>query len=198
MIKNIIFDMGNVLVDFRPEIAAAHFFQDPEDQAIMLNEFFNQKEWVMSDEGIYTNDQLYDAVKGKIPERLHKAFRDCVDSWDTYAIYPIQESLPFIKRMKEKGYCLYVLSNANDLFHRFFPRFYDHTLFDGVMVSCDVKMIKPHLEIYQHFLKTFRLEGSECLFIDDRPVNVEGAKQAGMQAHVFANNYEEIERLYQL
>ena len=53
-------------------------------------------------------------------------------------------------------------------------------------------MIKPDIRIYQHLLEKYQLQAEECLFIDDRPENVEGAKKAGMQAVVFENNYDKI------
>ena len=85
-----------------------------------------------------------------------------------------------------------MLSNACNRFYGYFPRFYDLNSFEGVVVSSDVKMIKPNLEIYQYILNTYNLNPAECLFIDDVKANVEAAEEAGMKGFVFQNNYEEI------
>ena len=69
------------------------------------------------------------------------------------------------------------------------------TGFDGVVVSSNVKMIKPYPEIYEYILKTYGLKAEECLFIDDVEANVEAAKAAGMKAFVFRNNYEELKEI---
>ena len=83
--------------------------------------------------------------------------------------------------LKEKGYHTYVLSNACNRFYGYFPRFYDLNTFEGVVVSSDVKMIKPNPAIYEYILKAYNLNPEECLFIDDMEANIEAAERAGMK-----------------
>ena len=96
--------------------------------------------------------------------------------------------------MREKGYQTFVLSNACNRFYNYFPKYYDLESFEGVVVSSDVKMIKPNPAIYEYILKTYNLNPEECLFIDDMEVNVEAAKAVGINGFVFRNNYEELKR----
>ncbi len=80
-----------------------------------------------------------------------------------------------------------MLSNAAaDEFYRYFPKFSPLEAFDDVMVSFEVHLIKPDVRIYECLLpKKYQLKPEECLFFDDRKDNVEGAREAGMQAMVF-------------
>lgn len=193
MIKNIIFDMGNVLLQFRPQIALEEFFETTEDRELINHELFMGPEWIMGNEGKITNEQRYDLICPRIPQRLHSALKRCVEGWDM-CLAPVAGADVFCQQAKEKGYGMYVLSNACNRFHQFFPRQFSEALFDGVVVSSDVKMIKPDPAIYRHICQVYGLKPEECLFIDDRPENVEGAIGLGMEAIVFQGDWEEIRR----
>ena len=193
MIKNIIFDMGNVLLQFRPWIALEEFFDTAEDRELINRELFMGPEWIMGDEGRITNEQRYDLICPRIPGRLHLALKRCIEGWDM-CLAPVPGAYAFCQQAKEKGYGIYVPSNACNRFHHFFPRYFPDKLFDGVVVSSDVKMIKPDPAVYRHICQAYGLTPEECLFIDDRPENVEGAISMGMKAVVFQDNWEEVRR----
>ncbi len=191
MIKNIIFDMGNVLLQFRPQAALEMFFDGPEDRELIYKELFLGPEWIMGDEGIITNEERYERIRPRIPKRLHEQFKKCVEGWDRCLI-PVPGADEFCRRVKERGYGMYILSNACNRFHHFFPREFETSYFDGVVVSSEVKLIKPNPAIYHYICKTYSLKPEECLFLDDRKENVEAALEAGMEAEVFTGNWEEI------
>ena len=65
-------------------------------------------------------------------------------------------------------------------------------LFEGIVVSADLHIIKPDERIYRYLLERYGLNPGETLFIDDRLENVEGARKVGIQAEVFQNNFEQI------
>lgn len=197
MIKNIILDMGNVLLYFRPELALKEFFETEEDRNIIRKELFEGPEWIMGDEGKITNEERYDRVSPRVPKELHSRLKACVEGWHM-CISPVTGAKEFCKEMKEKGYGIYVLSNACNRFHYYFPKFYDTNFFDGIVVSSDVHMIKPNAKIYQYLLDSYRLHAEECLFLDDREENVEAAKAMGMKAEIFEDNYDDIKKMYQL
>lgn len=192
MVKNIVFDMGNVLLQFRPWIALENFFKTQEDRAIINRELFNGPEWIMGDEGLITNEERYDRILPRIPERLHEAFKQCVEGWDM-CLTPVPGAEEFCEKVRREGYGMYVLSNACNRFHHFFPRYFSQDFFDGVMVSSEVKMIKPDSAIYWHLCTVYGLKPEECLFIDDRPENVEGALSIGMEAVVFQDDWNKVE-----
>lgn len=108
---------------------------------------------------------------------------------------PIQGAAEFCNFVREQGLGIYILSNASDAFYEYFPQFLPLTYFDGVVVSADIHMLKPDPEIYTYLTDKYGLEPSECLFIDDMPQNVQGAKQAGLQAVRFENDYDLVRQL---
>ena len=67
-------------------------------------------------------------------------------------------------------------------------------LFDGLVVSSDVRLVKPLPDIYHHLLDRFQLQAEECLFVDDMPLNIDGALQVGIPGFVFRDNVEELEQ----
>ena len=193
-IKNIIFDMGRVLLKFDPYVSLNTYCEKKEDIELIYKELFEGPEWIMADEGIITNGQRYELVKERLPERLHRTLKLVVENW-VMCMEPVEGAQEFYKLVKEKGYNTYVLSNACNRFYGYFPRFYDLNSFGGVVVSSDVKMIKPNPAIYEYILKTYNLNPVECLFIDDVKANVEAAEAAGIKGFVFKNNYHELKEV---
>lgn len=190
-IKNVVFDMGNVLLDYDPEVSLRRFVEKKEDRDWIRRELFEGPEWIAGDRGEITNSQKFDGVSKRVPERLHAALRQCVEHWDI-CMHPIEGALEFVEQVKDRGYRIYVLSNASDNFYDYFLNFRPLEYFDGILVSADVHLLKPQKEIYTYFLEKFSLNAQECLFIDDRADNVEGARISGMNAWHFRGDYEKI------
>lgn len=193
MIKNIVLDMGNVLLSFDPEIPLNQFCETKEAKDIIRRELFQGPEWIQGDYGYISNMERYEPVSRRVPAKFHKSLKDCVEHWDI-CIQPISGAMDFCEYVKSNHYGIYVLSNADNMFHDYFPRFASEDYFDGVMVSSDIHMIKPEIRIYEHFLKTYGLLPEECLFIDDRAENIDGAKKAGINGYLFRGNFDDIKR----
>lgn len=104
---------------------------------------------------------------------------------------PIHESVDILMDLKRKGYPLYALSNWNDeKFHVALKEFPFLNLFDGAVVSGFEKLAKPDPSIYKVLLARFDLNPRETLFIDDRPENVEAARNLGIEAVQFTSPYD--------
>lgn len=192
MIKNIIFDMGNVLLDYDPNVSLDYFLEDEEDKTLIMKELFSGPEWVEGDLGFLTDEERYDHVKERIPEHLHPALKNCALEWHM-CMKPIAGAKEFCSYVKSRGYKIYVLSNASNTFYDYFPeRFAPLSYFDGVVVSCDIHMIKPDRKIYQYLLDTYQLVPEECFFIDDRPENIEGAQDVGMNGMIFEGDFQAV------
>ena len=191
MIKNVVLDMGNVLLDFNPEFVMNMFCSSPEEKEIIDKELFNGPEWKMGDRGDIKDKDRFDLVKVRVPEKYHEALKNCADRWDV-CMTPLDGAREFCESVKESGFGIYVLSNASDLFYVYFPKFLPLDFFDGVFVSSDYLMLKPDVEIYKTFLEKYGLKGDECLFIDDREDNIEGAKKAGLNTFRFEGDYKSI------
>ena len=185
MIRNIVFDMGNVLIRFDPLLfIEREGITDQEDRKIILDELFNSVEWAQMDRGILEEKTAEPFILKRFPERLHPAVCNLLYHWAIPGdeFYGMRE---LVAELKEAGYRLFLLSNASTAQHRYWPLFPVSRYFDGNLISCDVKVVKPMREIYQIFTDRFLLDPEECLFIDDAPANVAAAITCGWNGIVF-------------
>jgi putative hydrolase of the HAD superfamily len=83
---------------------------------------------------------------------------------------------------------VYLCSNATSTLHQYFDRIPGSECFDGKIVSADVRLLKPQHEIYEKLFETFGLKPEECFFIDDSPLNIDGAYAVGMPAVLFRDD----------
>lgn len=191
MIKNVVLDMGNVLLDFNPEFVMNTFCSSDEEKEIIERELFNGPEWALGDKGDIKDKDRFDLVKVRVPEKYHESLKKCADNWDV-CMNPLEGAREFCEYVKDHGYGIYVLSNASDLFYTYFPKFLPLDFFNGVFVSSDYLMLKPDVEIYKTFLNKFGLNADECLFIDDRADNIAGAAKAGLNTFRFKGDYNAV------
>lgn len=197
MKKNIILDMGNVLLDFNPEVCLNLFCGSEEERNIIRKELFKGPEWVLGDKGVIKDKERYEYVKKRVPKQYWKALRQCSDNWSV-CMEPLKGAKEFCDYLKERGYKIYILSNASDAFYLYFPHFAPLDYFDGIIISSDYSLLKPDIKIYELILDKYKLNPEECLFIDDSPENIQGAKKAGISGVVFRDNYAEIMEIFHL
>lgn len=194
MIKNVIFDMGNVLLSYDPDVCLRLFVEKEEDREIIKRELFNGPEWAEGDLGLLTDEERFDGVSRRVPERLHGELKKCAVDW-TICMKPVPGVKEFLSYVKERGYKIFVLSNASNSFYDYFPDFMPLDYFDGTVVSCDIHMVKPDIRIYKYLLEKYGLKAEECFFMDDMAANVEAAKEAGLNGAVFKGDFEEMKEL---
>lgn len=190
--RNVIFDMGNVLLTYDPEVCLKHFFDCEEERAVIRRELFEGPEWVEGDLGYLTDEERFYGVRKRVPQKLHEGLKRCTAEWDM-CMQPVPGAREFCAHVKSRGGRIYVLSNASSSFYRYFPRFSSLDYFDGIVVSCDIHIIKPDIRIYQHLLEKYKLRPEECFFIDDLKANVEGAEKAGIRGAVFKGDFKNLE-----
>lgn len=185
MIRTIVFDMGNVLLRFDPMLFIARAgVAEPADAALLNRELFRSLEWVQMDRGSLTEAKALERVKQRVPERLHGALETLILHWDE-PIIPIPGMEQLVRDCKAAGYKLLLFSNASARLHSYWDRIPGHECFDGRFVSADHMLVKPQQSCYRKFCQTFGVDGAECVFIDDLPLNIEGAVTAGWQGLVF-------------
>ena len=193
MIRNIVFDMGNVLIRFDPDSFMDRVgISDPEDRKIVNRELFASVEWALMDMGLETEDTFEPKVLARIPNRLREKVRELLRNW----AYPRQymPGMPeLVQRLKNAGYGIYLLSNASVGQPAYWNQMPVSKLFDGTLVSAFVKTVKPCPAIYRLFTEEFKLEEAECVFIDDAPINVAAAVACGWQGIVFHGDPAELE-----
>ncbi|UYI77852.1 MAG: HAD family phosphatase [Fusobacterium varium] len=179
MIKNIIFDLGNVLIKYSPESFLEKNVKK-ERQEKFIATVFKSKEWLELDRGTLSYEdaiEKFAEIISEDRENLEKLFKNNIMD----CLAPIEENIEILKKLKKKGYNLFVLSN----FHR--PafeqvqkewEFFDE--FDGGVISCYCHLLKPNQRIYELLLARYGLIPEETLFIDDTKINVEKAEKIGM------------------
>ena len=184
MIRNIVFDMGGVLIQFDRDYFIDKLGVASADHALLYNEVFRSLEWARLDRGSITEAEAIANMCERLPQRLHQAAADLVTKWDQ-PIVPMEGMTELVEELKQAGYGVYLLSNATLRQREYWPRVSASRFFDGTLISADVKLVKPQPEIYALLCKTFGLTPSECFMIDDVPQNIEGAVEAGMSGFVF-------------
>lgn len=196
-IKNVVFDMGGVLLDTDKQRALDHFFDSEEEKEIVVREYFHGEEWRDVELGLMTMSERYKRVTKRIPASMHGKLLDFIFGWNM-AVYPVHDSMPFFHNYIKGRYDAYVISNANIQFYDYFERYFRMDEFSGVLISSDVHVMKPDPKIFEIFLEQYQLNPSECLFIDDRKENVVAAQSVGMQGCVFDGDFKKIVQKYKL
>jgi len=184
MIRNIVFDMGGVLIRFDREYFIRRLGVNAEDEPVLMNEVFRSLEWARMDRGSIAEEDAVRNICARTPRRLHDSVEKLVTMWER-PILPVDGIYELIEELKGKGYGIFLLSNASLRQHEYWPRIPASRFFDGTLISADVQLVKPQPEIYALLCGTFGLTPSECFLIDDTPQNIEGAFEADMPGFVF-------------
>lgn len=197
MIKNIIFDVGNVLVEYDPDGLMRRLGFDEETLQAVNQAVFQNELWNESDRGVLSPEELLEAFIANNPV-YEKEIRQVIDAvGDTISLMPY--TVEWVKGLKERGYHLYILSNyAEYTYEKTSHKMEFLPYMDGVVFSYRCKLIKPEKEIYEYICKTYELKPEESVFLDDREDNVEAARNMGMNGIVFENYAQGSETLEQL
>lgn len=182
--RNIIFDMGNVLMYFDPQRFIQRLDVTHEDAQCLMREIFRSLEWCHLDRGSLIEQEAAERICARVPEHLRPQVWQLVCRWDE-PILPMEGMEALLVELKSAGCGLYLLSNATSRQHTYWPRIPGSELFDGTFISADHHLVKPQPEAYQAMLRQFGLNAQDCVFIDDSPSNVEGALYCGLPAIVF-------------
>ena len=197
MIKNIVFDVGNVLVTFNPEAYLDKLGYDVQTKQAIGKAVFNNPLWNENDRGIMSDEELLNGFIVNAPEyelQIREAFERIGG-----AIELLPHAMNWVRDLKSRGYRLYVVSNYGEYTYKqtkhklgFLP------FMDGTIFSYKYKVIKPEKEIYELLLNKFDLQAAETVFIDDRLENVEAAQELGFKGIQFQNIMQAKEELEEL
>ena len=190
MIKNIIFDMGGVLLRFEPEYFIARLGISGADADLLRREVFRSADWVRMDRGTLSDEEGVASICKRVPEHLHAAVEELVCRWEIPEILPMEGMAALIGELKQAGYRIYLLSNAFTRQHVYWPRVPGSEFFDDTFISADVKLVKPQREIYEMALTKFGVKAEECVFVDDLPSNIEMGENCGIRGVVFHGDAE--------
>lgn len=183
--KNIVFDLGGVVVARDRNRCGEEFARFME--CICCNPM--PQFWVEYDRGALSRDEVeaeMAALKGCDKSVCHSVIDKAISIQA-----PIEATARLIGDLKRHGYRLYVLSNMSADFIAHIRRFEVYRLFDGEVVSCEEKTVKPEEAIYRRLLDRYSLEPAQTLFIDDRRPNLDAAERLGISTFHFTEPREE-------
>lgn len=194
MIKNIVFDIGNVLAGFVWEDFYHSLGYEGEDFEKLANATVRSPFWHEMDRGKLSDEELLEGFIQNEPS-MEKEIREVFKSVKGM-VCRYDYAIPWIKELKEKGYHVYVISNFAHKAHVDCIEALDFLEeLDGGILSYQVKLIKPDPEIYRLLCSKYDLKAEECVFIDDLQRNVEAARKEGMQGIVFESCRQAKEQL---
>ena len=175
MIRNIIFDVGKVLVSYEPDAYMQRLGISKEKQKKINEAMFQNKLWDTSDQGLGTPDEFLQKFIAGAPELADEITKIHKTVGNTVELFPY--AMEWILDLKARGYHVYILSNySENMLDQTKDKLKFLPLMDGVVFSYKIKKIKPDPEIYEYLCDEYWLEPEESVFIDDRPVNIKGAE----------------------
>ncbi|MCX5497469.1 HAD family phosphatase [Kaistia dalseonensis] len=185
-IRHIVFDIGNVLIRWQPELLYTRLIPDEAARKAFLANVLTHEWNLEQDRGRSWEEAEAEAIAAHPEhETLIRAWRK---DWHDMIPGPIDETVIVLDQLIENGHDVTALTNfAEDTFAEAVARFPYLDTFRGVTVSARIKLVKPDIAIYDHHARSFDLDPAATLFFDDMPVNIEAARKAGWNAEQFVD-----------
>lgn len=191
MLKNVVFDMGKVLIDYDPMLVCRRHLSGEEEAKRVCDALFISPEWVLLDMGLMSEERAMQNILPRLPEELREKTILCMRDWDIYNMSVKEDMALLAKEWKEEGYKLYVCSNASARLPLIYKRVLPYwEIFDGILFSAELGCMKPQKQMYELFFARFGIKPEESFFIDDLDINIEGARKLGMQGYIYCGDTE--------
>ena len=197
MIENIIFDLGNVIINYNQKHIIDSFTNKEDEVKYIYDEIFHAPEWTLMDLGDITNEQAIETINKRNNFKYEKLTQDFLREW--YKKQTINRDIVEIaKTLKENGYNLFVLSNMANATYEYFKNDEFFSLCTGIVISAQEHIKKPDEKVYRVLLDRYKLNAEECLFIDDDDSgkNYETANGIGINGRrIMPNQAEDVKKL---
>ena len=184
MIRNVIFDLGGVLVRWRPAEIIESFYAEPELKNALREHVFAHPDWVEIDRGAMDEP----TAARRFAERTSRPVEEMTALLDRVreSLQPVPDAVALAERLRSRGLELYALSNISQtMFDHIRARHAFFDLFSGIVISGAINVVKPEPAIYRHLAERYSLVFAESVFVDDLPANVEAARRLGLPAVLF-------------
>ena len=189
--KNLVFDMGNVLIEWNSEKILQAITDDRKLQNLLRKEVFETGLWVQTDECVKTREEMIEIVTAKIGEEYRNEITQLSRYWYKYVdVYTkVQDR---IIELSKNGYNIYILSNTAYTFYDLVKEGYlpAASIAKGIVLSCEEKVLKPNEKIYSILLERYNLDPHDTMFFDDLSENIWGAARCGINGFVVENERE--------
>ena len=191
ILKNLVFDMGNVLIEWNSEKILKAITDDIHLQDLLRKEVFKTGLWVETDAGVKTREEVIEIITGKLGEKYRNEITQLLRYWYKYVdvFTKVQDR---IIELSKSGYSIYILSNTAFTFYDLVKEGYllATSVAKGMVLSCEEKVLKPNEKIYNILLERYNLDPHNTMFFDDLPENIWGAARCGINGFVVENESE--------
>lgn len=194
--KNVVFDLGGVVVDWNPQRLLQEYPGDKTLPVSLFERGFFQEYWTDFDRGTVSQEKMVEEMS----DFTHRPFTECWEfvEYIKHSLNDIPQTVSLIKNLSVEGYNLYCLSNMSIEFYDYLKVREVFTYFNGQIISALEKLVKPEPGIYMRLVERYHIKPEETLFIDDLSKNTEAAEKLGFHTVFFADReqgYEQINRL---
>lgn len=185
-IRNVIFDFGGVLIRWRPWEIVDGFYTDKTLHDSLRRSVFEHPDWVELDRGTLSEEDAahrFAARVGRPTHEMRTLLKHVKDS-----LTPVEECFVIAHDLERRSIALYGLSNMSAATFAHLRERYDHwRMFRGIVISAEVRLVKPDPAIFEHITRRYELDPSETVFIDDHAPNVDAARQLGFRTVLFTD-----------
>jgi putative hydrolase of the HAD superfamily len=182
--SNVIFDFGGVLVRWQPQEIINAFYPEEELRISLSRNVFQHPDWIEMDRGSLAEDgaaQRFAARMNRPVQEMHTLLQLVKES-----LVPLPETLELLHELAGRGVPLYGLSNMPASTFTYLRGRYDHwKLFQGIVISGEIKLVKPDPAIFEYICRQHQLEPSQTIFVDDHSPNIEAAGKLGFRTILF-------------
>lgn len=192
MIKNLVFDFGQVMVRFDPKYMVEKYVTSPLDSEILQEVIFDRLYWDRLDAGTITDEEVLKQCRLRLPERLHDVAEKIYFNW-IYNIPEIDGMRSLVRKMRETfGVRVFLLSNISTYFAEHESEIPCLEEFERCIFSAVCKKVKPSSEIFEYLCSKCEILPEETLFIDDNAKNIISAENFGIHGYLFDGNVSQL------
>jgi epoxide hydrolase-like predicted phosphatase len=196
-VRNVIFDFGGVLVPWQPLEVIERFYADEALRPVIARAILQHPDWLEMDRGTLDDEAAilrFAARTGRSTEEMAAFLQHVRES-----LTPIPEMVELVRGLVARGVPVYGLSNmATKTFAWLEAQHELWGLFQGIVISAHLRMMKPDAEIFEHILREYGLVATETVFIDDNRPNVAAAGRLGLRTILFQSPEQCARELHQL
>ena len=197
MIKNIIFDLGNVILQCSTIETMYNFTNSEEIAKNLITYIFKSEEWKLLDLGNISKEEAISRIQERVSDEYKPLIKEVMDNRAKY-LKLNEGTIEIAKKLKDIGYKIYVLSNMSTFTYEYFKDNEFFKLCDGIVISAYEHIKKPDEKVFRLLLDRYNLNAEECLFIDDDPSeeNYKTANKMGIKGRrILPNQAEDVKRL---
>ena len=194
MIKNVVFDFGNVLIQYNPDYIVSQYVSDPIDKKLLSEVLFDRLYWDRLDDNTITDEEVVLYSCERLPKRLHEVCSTIYYNW-VHHLPPMPGMWELVSRIKrEYGVRLFLLSNIGSYFAGFEKEFSVLAEMERCIYSALVGHVKPDYDMFEYLTEVCEILPEETLFIDDSQKNIDGAERFGIKGYLFDRDSQKLSR----